>query len=143
MPRQSRSRPAPVSAPRTQTRSATTATAPPAYAPPAPTPHPTATATQSSGGSGIMAQMAATAGSVAAGSVIGHGVSSLLFGGSSSTPAEQAPAAAAQPTQQAPASACEVQAKDFARCVESVSDVQGCNWYLEQLKACQAAARPY
>jgi hypothetical protein len=55
---------------------------PPAAAPP----HGQAAA--SSGQPGMMAQMAATAGSVAVGSTIGHGLSSMLFGGSSSA-AEQ------------------------------------------------------
>jgi hypothetical protein len=84
--------------------------------------------------------MAATAGSVAIGSTIGHGLSSMLFGSSSSAPAEQP----AQPVQQQnQAMTCDNHAKDYARCVEGTPDVQACNWYLEQLKACQAAARPY
>ncbi|KAF8591003.1 hypothetical protein K439DRAFT_1328210, partial [Ramaria rubella] len=91
---------------------------------------------------GMIAQMAATAGSVAIGSTIGHGLSSMLFGGSSSAaaPVEQAP----QPVQQQQSQGinCEVQAKDFTRCLEA-ADVQTCSWYLEQLKACQSAARPY
>ena len=45
-----------------------------------------------------MAQMAATAGSVAVGSTIGHGLSNMLFGSSNSTPA--APEAPAAPVQQ-------------------------------------------
>lgn len=57
--------------------------------------------------------MAATAGSVAVGSTIGHGLSSMLFGGSSHTP--EAPAAQAPPVQQqtyqSQAPSCEVQAK--------------------------------
>jgi hypothetical protein len=39
----------------------------------------------------MMAQMAATAGSVAIGSTIGHGLSNMLFGGGGQA-AEQAPA---------------------------------------------------
>lgn len=59
----------------------------------------------------MMAQMAATAGSVAIGSTIGHGLSNMLFGGSSSTPAEaQAPPAQQQQQFQSGAS-CEIQAK--------------------------------
>lgn len=58
-----------------------------------------------------MAQMAATAGSVAIGSTIGHGLSSMLFGGSSSH--EAAPVQQAAPIQQQNATGiqCEVQAK--------------------------------
>ena len=46
----------------------------------------------------MLAQMAATAGSVAVGSTIGHGLSNMLFGSSNSTPA--APEAPAAPVQQ-------------------------------------------
>ncbi|TFK67851.1 hypothetical protein BDN72DRAFT_770200 [Pluteus cervinus] len=86
----------------------------------------------------MLAQMAATAGSVAIGSTIGHGLSHMLFGGNS-TPAEAQ--AQAPPVQQQAQSAgqCEVQAKDFTKCME-VADFQSCSYYLEQLKACQAAA---
>ncbi|KAJ7634877.1 hypothetical protein FB45DRAFT_743146 [Roridomyces roridus] len=87
----------------------------------------------------MMAQMAATAGSVAIGSTIGHGLSNMLFGGSSSAPAEQAPA---QQQQQASTMSCEIPAKDFTMCLEK-ADMQSCSYYLEQLKACQAAAKPY
>ena len=55
----------------------------------------------------MFAQMAATAGSVAAGSVIGHGVSNMLFGGRSS----EAAAPASQQTTAPAAPTCEVQAK--------------------------------
>jgi hypothetical protein len=106
--------------------------------------------------------MAATAGSVAVGSTIGHGLSSMLFGGSSSS----APVEQAQPAQnsyQAPRAgdSCNVQAKgnvsralffklayerinlaEFTDCLEK-ADLHSCTWYLEQLKACQAAAAPY
>merc|ERR1711997_789881 len=45
-----------------------------------------------------MKQMAATAGGVAVGSVVGHGMSSMLFGGGgSSAQSEPAPAQAQQP----------------------------------------------
>ncbi|KZO94125.1 hypothetical protein CALVIDRAFT_517652 [Calocera viscosa TUFC12733] len=90
----------------------------------------------------MMAQMAATAGSVAIGSTIGHGLSSMLFGGSS----EAAPVEQAQPVPQQQANqmgrSCEIPAKELTRCLE-VGDIQTCTWYLDQLKACQAAAAPY
>ncbi|KAM5537630.1 hypothetical protein V8D89_008708 [Ganoderma adspersum] len=137
-------RPAPAPAPQ-QTRPAHTAAAPhggtaphPSQAPPVP---PQAQAAQSSG-PGMLAQMAATAGSVAVGSTIGHGLSSMLFGGSSSAPAApEAPAAPVQQQHQQGIS-CDFQAKEFTKCLES-ADVNACSWYLEQLKACQAAAARY
>ncbi|GJJ06543.1 hypothetical protein Clacol_000735 [Clathrus columnatus] len=145
MPRQSRSRPAarpaPPPAPKTQTRSASTTAAPPMQAPLAPVPHPGAAAATGGGGPGLLSSMAATAGSVAMGSVVGHGLSSMLFGGSRSAEAAEQPAAQpAQPQQQA--MSCDFQAKQLTTCLES-GDVQTCAWYIEQLKSCQAAARPY
>ncbi|KAF5390861.1 hypothetical protein D9757_004437 [Collybiopsis confluens] len=159
MPRQSRGRssaPAARSAPApAQSRGAHTAAMPASAAPhsaahaPTPAAHHPPAAAASSGQPGMMAQMAATAGSVAIGSTIGHGLSSMLFGGSSSTPAPPAPAAdmtAATPAPYASARSgglsCEVQAKDFTQCLEK-ADLPSCTWYLEQLKACQAAAAPY
>ncbi|RPD61418.1 hypothetical protein L227DRAFT_68386 [Lentinus tigrinus ALCF2SS1-6] len=153
MPSRSRAapaaRPAPAHAPQ-QTRGAHTMAAPPPaaahppahHAPPVP---PQAQATQSRE-PGMLAQMAATAGSVAVGSTIGHGLSNMLFGGSSSTPA--APEASAAPPVQQQSSyqpqgiSCESQAKEFTKCLES-ADINACSWYLEQLKACQAAAARY
>jgi hypothetical protein len=98
-----------------QARPATTAAAPAGYNhphAPAPPAAAHAPAAASSGQPGMIAQMAATAGSVAVGSTIGHGLSSMLFGGSSSTPAAaEAPVAqASQYTANAPMS-CDVQAK--------------------------------
>lgn len=61
----------------------------------------------------MIAQMAATAGSVAIGSTIGHGLSSMLFGGGGqAAPAQEAPASG-PPVQQQQASgiSCEPQAK--------------------------------
>lgn len=62
--------------------------------------------------------MAATAGSVAAGSVLGHGISSMLFGGGGNHTAQATEApAAAPPMQQTQSSGmtCEVQAKGECR----------------------------
>ncbi|KZT01245.1 uncharacterized protein LAESUDRAFT_664373 [Laetiporus sulphureus 93-53] len=96
----------------------------------------------------MLSQMAATAGSVAVGSTIGHGLSHMLFGGSSAAPAPEAQALPAQEAQtyaqtyQSQGISCEIQAKDFTKCLEK-ADLPSCTWYLEQLKACQAAAAPY
>jgi coiled-coil-helix-coiled-coil-helix domain-containing protein 2 len=101
--------------------------------------------------------MAATAGSVAVGSTIGHGLSSMLFGGGSShaAPAAEAAPVPVQQHQQSGGLSCEVQAKgkllarstrqhsallthlrlsDFTKCLEK-ADLPSCTWYLEQLKA--------
>ncbi|KAG8807859.1 hypothetical protein FRC17_004230 [Serendipita sp. 399] len=86
--------------------------------------------------------MAATAGSVAVGSTIGHGISHMLFGGRAQ---EGSPADASSNSMQqttAAAGNCEFQAKEFTKCLDA-ADVQTCSWFLEQLKACQAAASRY
>ncbi|KAF9066672.1 hypothetical protein BDP27DRAFT_1227084, partial [Rhodocollybia butyracea] len=101
-----------------------------------------ASAPATSSGPGILGQMAATAGSVAIGSTIGHGLSSMLFGGSSSAAPPVEAAQAPPAPQRQPGMSCEVQAKDFTHCLEK-ADLPSCTWYLEQLKACQAAAAPY
>ncbi|KDQ58709.1 hypothetical protein JAAARDRAFT_129124 [Jaapia argillacea MUCL 33604] len=95
----------------------------------------------------MLAQMAATAGSVAVGSTIGHGISSMLFGGSSARASEEPSpqalnqqAVAQQPAQQGGLS-CEFQAKEFTKCLET-NDISACNWYLEQLKAVRVARSP-
>ena len=36
---------------------------------------------------------------------------------------------------------CDVQSKQFIECLEKTNDMNTCSYYLEQLKACQAAAR--
>jgi len=59
----------------------------------------------------MMAQMAATAGSVAVGSTIGHGISSMLFGGGGSAAAAEAQAPPVQQQQYQSNMSCEVQAK--------------------------------
>ncbi|GJE94835.1 hypothetical protein PsYK624_110100 [Phanerochaete sordida] len=147
MPRQSRSsRPAPAAraapAP-AQTRGAHTAAAPHAASPAHHAPPVPPQAQAGSSGPGMLAQMAATAGSVAVGSTIGHGLSSMLFGSSSPAPAEPAAPAQAPPQNyQTSGVSCEAQAKEFTKCLEK-ADLPSCTWYLEQLKACQAAAAPY
>ena len=96
--------------------------------------HAPAAATAQSGQPGMLAQMAATAGSVAVGSAVGHGISHMLFGGSNSTTTTEpaAPPVQQQAYQSTPA--CDVQAKDFTRCLDK-ADFQSCSYYLDQLKA--------
>ncbi|BGP39889.1 hypothetical protein JCM10450v2_003863 [Rhodotorula kratochvilovae] len=151
MPRQTRSsrpaaRPAPSHPAPQQTRQASTYAAPPPahHAPPT---APVAHAPAPSAGPGLFGQMASTAAGVAVGSTVGHGLSSMLFGGGgSSTPAEAPAAPVEQQTfQQARmGGACEVQAKDFVSCLNATNnDAQSCTYYLDMLKQCQAAAAPY
>ena len=86
---------------------------------------------------------------VAVGSSIGHAIGGFFSGGSSE-PAP-APQAAAVPAQAAPAAQdqwnagnCQGAASQFTQCMDDhKGDMQVCNWYLEQLKACQAAAKNY
>ncbi|KAI1919196.1 hypothetical protein LOZ58_004340 [Ophidiomyces ophidiicola] len=163
MPRQRRAAPAPSRAAparpmpaapapaQTQQRPSSTAAAPPA-----PAAQPAASA-QTSQGPGLFAQMASTAAGVAVGSSIGHAVGSFFTGGSSSAPAEaaQAPPAAASPMDnslyQANSSsswsqggACETDIKAFRTCMDEHSgNMSICGWYMDQLKACQEAAKKY
>ncbi|KAL5337570.1 hypothetical protein BJX70DRAFT_399544 [Aspergillus crustosus] len=116
-----------------------------------------ATPVQQSAGPGLFGQMASTAAGVAVGSSIGHAIGGFFSGGGSSAPAEaqQAPPAQAQHLDnglwQSSANnsawespACDTDARNFRKCMD---DNQGnmsiCGWYLDQLKACQAAAKPY
>ncbi|KAK4053272.1 hypothetical protein OIO90_004046 [Microbotryomycetes sp. JL221] len=148
MPRQSRSRPAarPAAAPapqKQQTRQAHTAAAPPAHHQPhAPVPVQHAP----SAGGGMFSNMASTAAGVAVGSTVGHGLSSMLFGGGGSR-VEAAPVAEPQQQsyeQRTMQGQCNVQAKDFTSCLNATNnDMTACQYYLDMLKQCQAAAAPY
>ncbi|OIW31060.1 hypothetical protein CONLIGDRAFT_574194, partial [Coniochaeta ligniaria NRRL 30616] len=89
---------------------------------------------------------------VAIGSTIGHAVSGL-FGGSSSSEPLPADAAAQNSVQasngqnasgQAWGNNCAGATQQFTKCMdEQGGNMQICGWYLEQLKACQAAASQY
>jgi coiled-coil-helix-coiled-coil-helix domain-containing protein 2 len=74
---------------------------------------------------GMIAQMAATAGSVAVGSTIGHGLSSMLFGGGSGAapPVEQQQPPAQQQQGYQQGVSCEVQAK--GGCLRLLLDLWG------------------
>ncbi|KAI0854936.1 hypothetical protein F4860DRAFT_497877 [Xylaria cubensis] len=126
-----------------QTRPATTY-APASQAPPhAPTA--TATAPAASQGPGLFGQMASTAAGVAVGSSIGHAIGGF-FGGGSSAPAEAAPQQtnAADNNQNQFNNNCAGAAESFTKCMDDNNgNMQICNWYLEQLKACQQAAKQY
>ena len=60
---------------------------------------------------GMLAQMAATAGSVAVGSTVGHAVSNMLFGGSSHAAPPPEQAAPVDTRQQQQAMSCDFQSK--------------------------------
>ncbi|EQL03553.1 CHCH domain protein [Ophiocordyceps sinensis CO18] len=98
-------------------------------------------------GLGLFGQMASTAAGVAIGSSVGHAIGGF-FGGGSST-AEAAPQQAVQTQDQNAqqhefGNNCQSAVLNFNKCMdEQGGDMQICNWYLDQLKACQAAARPY
>ncbi|KAF9954003.1 hypothetical protein BGZ72_004978 [Mortierella alpina] len=101
---------------------------------------------------GLFGQMASTAAGVAVGSTIGHtvghGITSMFGGGSSAQP--ELPEAQPQPQQHAQytntalsaaPTSCDTDAKAFTKCLEiNSNDVTMCQFYLEQLKACQAFA---
>ncbi|WVR05487.1 hypothetical protein IAU60_002503 [Kwoniella sp. DSM 27419] len=152
MPRSSRSSARPAARPaassshpqQQQTRSASTA-AYPQHAPAQayPQQHAGAAAGQQRQ-PGLLASAASTMGGAMAGSVVGHGISNMLFGGSRPAEAAPAQAQAAPMDQQQFGQSCDIQAKDFTKCLEATNgDMQSCGYYLEALKACQAAARPY
>ncbi|KAF9175421.1 Coiled-coil-helix-coiled-coil-helix domain-containing protein 2 [Mortierella sp. AD011] len=101
---------------------------------------------------GLFGQMASTAAGVAVGSAVGHtigyGISSM-FGGGSSAQAEATEAQQPQQYQQpnyygnaaipTSSTSCDANAKAFTQCLEANgNDVSRCQFYLEQLKACQA-----
>ncbi|KAJ5377739.1 Mitochondrial intermembrane space cysteine motif-containing protein MIX17 [Penicillium cataractarum] len=112
---------------------------------------------QQSSGGGFLSQVASTAAGVAAGHVAATGITNALGWGSSShaAPAEQAAPAQNQAmdnglwqgnaTQQSWENpACETDIRNFRRCMdENKGDMSICGWYMDQLKACQAAAKPY
>ncbi|SCU91173.1 LAFA_0F02256g1_1 [Lachancea sp. 'fantastica'] len=139
-----RSRPAPA-----QTRSASTMAAQPhqqQHAPVAPQQSSAYSHPQSGAQArqpGLFSQMASTAAGVAVGSAVGHTLGAGLtgmFSGSSSAPAAEQQQTFAQDQ----ARGCDVDARTFTRCLEENSgNMQVCDFYLQQLKACQEAARQY
>ncbi|KAF2089961.1 hypothetical protein K490DRAFT_35263 [Saccharata proteae CBS 121410] len=128
-----------------QSRPASTAAHPPAQQH-APQATPPAQQAQGSQGPGLFGQMASTAAGVAVGSSIGHAIGGF-FGGSSA-PAESAQAAAPATTdnyaQQSGTGVCATDIGNFRKCMdENQGSLTICGWYLDQLKACQAAASQY
>lgn len=76
------------------------------------------------------------------GSTVGHGLSSMLFGGK--TEASPAPVEQQSFEDRRMGGTCEIQAKDFTQCLNATgNDMSSCNFYLEQLKQCQEMASRY
>ncbi|KIW62686.1 hypothetical protein, variant 3 [Phialophora macrospora] len=114
---------------------------------------------QTSQGPGLFGQMASTAAGVAVGSSIGHAIGGFFSGGSSAAPVEQqqAPTDAyartgdampnslyAQNSATEAQGPCAADIKSFTDCMnQNQGNMTICGWYLEQLKACQQAARQY
>lgn len=69
----------------------------------------------------------------------------MFGGGGSSEPApQQQDQAAAQQQQQQWGNNCAGATQNFTKCMDdNQGNMQICNWYLEQLKACQSAASQY
>eukprot|EP00331_Platyophrya_macrostoma_P026560 CAMPEP_0176439996 /NCGR_PEP_ID=MMETSP0127-20121128/20296_1 /TAXON_ID=938130 /ORGANISM="Platyophrya macrostoma, Strain WH" /LENGTH=173 /DNA_ID=CAMNT_0017824413 /DNA_START=50 /DNA_END=568 /DNA_ORIENTATION=- len=83
------------------------------------------------GGMGFLGTMA----SVATGSVIGHGISNMLFS-KDSPPTE--PAQAQAVAQQYGEGACGSQIKSYAKCMEvNGQNAQACNWAWDMFMQCQ------
>lgn len=149
MPRQRRTTPQ-----RTQTRSAHTAAHPGSRSQaPAPAAHPNAQSQSQPRQPGLFGQMASTAAGVAVGSTIGHTIGAGLtgiFGGSSQAPVDQyqdqnqLAAQQQQSNYQEQAKHCDADAMNFTRCLgDNNGNMQICDYYLQQLKACQEASRQY
>lgn len=84
-----------------------------------------------------MSNIVSTAAGVGIGHVIGHGLTGM-FGGGSSTPAATdaaAAPAAADTNSNTRMGACDADAKAFTRCMDDYKgDMTVCSWYLDQLK---------
>ena len=77
--------------------------------------------------------------------MVGNGISSM-FGGSSEAGAPEASTQAQAAPQNGSAwgNNCAGATTNFTKCMdENGGNMQICGWYLEQLKACQAAASQY
>ncbi len=108
---------------------------------------------------GLFGQMASTAAGVAVGSAVGHtigaGITGLFGGRSQEQPAQaedrSMQTVAATGTQEnsafqneTEASPCAADAKNLARCLEDANgDYHACDYYLQMLQSCKAAAKQY
>jgi hypothetical protein len=85
----------------------------------------------------MLSNIVSTAAGVGIGHAIGHGLTGM-FGGGSSTPAVAADDAVAAPANQnTRVGACDADAKAFTKCMDDYKgDMTACSWYLDQLKVC-------
>eukprot|EP00698_Gefionella_okellyi_P021533 TRINITY_DN69_c0_g1_i1.p1 TRINITY_DN69_c0_g1~~TRINITY_DN69_c0_g1_i1.p1 ORF type:complete len:201 (-),score=42.08 TRINITY_DN69_c0_g1_i1:22-585(-) len=126
---------APAAAATSKTAAAPAAAGVPAHAPAAhaPAAAPAASAPMMGGGGGFLSNVA----TIAAGSVAGHAVSNMLFGGRHDAPAAQAQegvAEAAQPMAAQESAPCYWENRNYAECVERGAD---CHGLMEALQSCQ------
>ncbi|CAG8572269.1 7327_t:CDS:2 [Cetraspora pellucida] len=104
----------------------------------------------------LLGQVASTAAGVAIGHNIGHGISSLFSGGSSAEPPAQDTQSQYSPQTQYEQRSfqvddqstgdrtCERDAKALSKCLEQNNyNTNLCQWYLENLKACQQMASQF
>jgi len=113
---------------------------------------------------GLFGQMASTAAGVAVGSSIGHAIGGFFGGGSSQAASEQQQQQYQQPAESyaqpggamdsglynsssnanAASGPCAMNIKQYTDCMnQNQGDMNICGWYLDQLRACQQAAKQY
>merc|ERR1712227_333547 len=122
------------------------ASPPPRAAASPPPPPPAAPKAPAPAQPGLMAQMAATAGSVAVGSAVGHvaghALTGMFSGGSSSEPAPAAPAPVAPPPPATPSQEisgpCALEIRQFIQCSQNQYDISLCDGFNEALKECKS-----
>ena len=124
-------------------------------------------AAPASQGPGLMGQMAATAGGVAIGSVVGHGLTSAIFGGGGSSSngdaAQQAPTPLAPQSYGTPPpmqtydagyphpppqggqsnNICGYELDQFLQCAQNSADITFCQGLSEALKQCKMSYGQY
>jgi len=92
----------------------------------------------------MMSNIVSTAAGVGIGHAIGHGLTGLFSGGSSTPANTDAAAAPATSDMNTRMGACDADARAFTNCMDSYKgDMTACSWYLEQLKSCQQMASQY
>eukprot|EP01111_Echinosteliopsis_oligospora_P001724 TRINITY_DN12525_c0_g1_i1.p2 TRINITY_DN12525_c0_g1~~TRINITY_DN12525_c0_g1_i1.p2 ORF type:complete len:155 (-),score=73.43 TRINITY_DN12525_c0_g1_i1:652-1116(-) len=115
------------------------APAPVAARPPAAAPAP-ASAPVSSGGPSLMGTMASSAAGGIAGSVVGHSIANMMFGGRGHG-GEAAPAAEPISNQEAAAGPCKDQFKGFMDCLNSNNNqISECQWQFDTYSSCKKSA---
>ncbi|CAG8736141.1 13534_t:CDS:2 [Acaulospora morrowiae] len=92
----------------------------------------------------LLGQVASTAAGVAIGHSVGQGITSLFSGGGSSVTETQEKPKYQDSQTDGRHVACEADTRALKNCLEQNNyDVNVCQWYLENLKACQQMASQY